>query len=675
MTGLRDSIQYLKGVGAVKAKAFKKLGILTPLDLLYHFPRDYVDYTNPVSIINADQQENNVIKAILTKKMREARIRSGLTIYKAIFFDGESDFTVIIYNNHFQFDALKENEEYYLYGKVSGGFTRREMSSPQIIKADTENLIIPVYHLTEGLSNQFIVSCEKQALKLLDDNGGEYLPKSITEQNNLCSLGYAFHSIHLPESRLSIDISRKRFCFDELFILQLGLLNLKGRNRKLSGCRMYEKPVDDFYRGLPFTPTGAQMKAIAQIEQDMTNDTPMNRLLQGDVGSGKTLVAAAACYFAFKNGYQSALMAPTEILATQHYSTLSDFLNPLGVKVCVLTGSLSMKDKKALKQKISAGEYNVIVGTHALVQQSTEFNRLGLVITDEQHRFGVNQRTTLAEKGDNPHKLVMSATPIPRTLGLIIYGDLDISVLDEMPKGRKPIETYAVTDKLRQRSYNFIKKQLEEGHQGYIVCPMIEESDSDLLAVKSYYEKLKNGFFADYNLGLLHGKMSASEKDTVMADFKAGKINLLISTTVIEVGVDVPNANIMVIENSERFGLSQLHQLRGRVGRGTVQSYCILITSNPTEETKKRLQIMSDTNDGFRISEEDMKIRGCGDFFGERQHGLPPLKIASFDSELLSVTQNLAKELIKQDPDLEEYPLIRQKIRELFGSHTENGYD
>ena len=414
--------------------------------------------------------------------------------------------------------------------------------------------------------------------------------------------------------------------------------------------------IDDFYNSLPFELTKGQQDAVNDCVQDMCKGSPMNRLVQGDVGSGKTAVAAGAAFFAYKNGFQTALMAPTEILAVQHYETLSGFLEPLGVKIALLTGSLTPKQKTNLKQQIANGEYNVVVGTHALVQQTTEFYKLGLVITDEQHRFGVEQRAALAKKGQNPHKLVMSATPIPRTLALMIYGDLDISILRELPKGRQPVETYAVTGKLRERAFGFVKDRLDEGRQAYIVCPMIDESEMDLQDVKSYARKLQEGSFKDYKIGLLHGKLSPAEKEQVMNEFKEHKTDLLVSTTVIEVGVDVPNSAVMVIENADRFGLSQLHQLRGRVGRGRYKSYCILITDNVSEESRKRLKILSKIHDGFKISEEDLKLRGPGDFFGSRQHGLPVMKIAdmSADLETLKQAQKAAQEITSADPMLND---------------------
>jgi ATP-dependent DNA helicase RecG len=545
------------------------------------------------------------------------------------------------------------------------------------VDADTELLLQPLYRLTEGLTAAMIHTNIKSALEILDKEPVEVMPADVIDDNDLCVLTYALQNIHFPENDEAMEKSRKRLAFDELLKLQLGMLMLKGRNKKQCGYIMdKETDLNGFYDGLPFELTGAQKKAIQEVTEDLCGEAPMNRLLQGDVGSGKTAVAAAACYFAYLNGYQSALMAPTEILAAQHYKTLSEFLEPLGVKVCLLTGSLTAKLKKEVKEIIESGEVSVVVGTHAIIQKSTVFKRLGLVITDEQHRFGVAQRAALAEKGGSPHKLVMSATPIPRTLALIIYGDLDISVLNELPKGRMKTETYAVTGKLRQRAYSFIKSELDKGCQAYIVCPMIEDNENDLIAVTSYAQKLSEGEFSNYSVGLLHGKMSAADKDSIMDRFRNCEIQLLVSTTVIEVGVDVPNATVMMIENSERFGLSQLHQLRGRVGRGKSQSYCILVTDKVNDEVKHRLKIMSSTSDGFKISEEDLKLRGPGDFFGEKQHGLPPMKIADIagDMELMALTQSAAKKIIDEDPQLmlKKNSGLKMEVIRLFTKSGEN---
>lgn len=656
LKGLEKDITYLKGVGEKRAKLYAKLGINTVYDLLYHFPRSYIDYSFPVLISQAILNENNVISGTITRKLPPARIKNDMVIYKAVLTDFESDITITIFNSEFMFNKLIEGESYLLYGRVTGNFLRKEISSPTILSESTEEKIQPVYSLTEGLSLSLIQNAMKNALKVLDEFIYEPMPKHILSQYDLCSLHYALKNIHFPKDINAYETAKNRLVFDELFLLQLGMERLRGNNLQLSGTIMKDKDISEYINALPFELTESQKKAINECATNMCGQTPMNRLLQGDVGSGKTAVAAACCFMAYKNGYQSALMAPTDILATQHYNTLSDFLKPIGVKVCLLKGSMTTKKKAELKEKIENGEFSVIVGTHALVQKTTVFKNLGLVITDEQHRFGVEQRSILAQKGKNPHTLVMSATPIPRTLALMIYGDMDISILDELPKGRQPIETYAVTGKLRERALKFIKERIDEGRQAYIVCPMIDDSESDLQAVSTYVDKLKGTCLKNVNIGLIHGKLSPAQKDKTMLAFKEHKLDILVSTTVVEVGVDVPNAVVMLIENADRFGLSQLHQLRGRVGRGEYKSYCILITDNPNKESCERLKILSKISDGFKISEEDLKLRGPGDFFGSRQHGLPQLKIAdmSQDVGILKKAQQAAKEIIEQDAKLQK---------------------
>lgn len=651
----QKDITYLKGVGPKRAECYKKLGIETVFDLLNHFPRGYLDFSSPVSIAEgANTGDNAVVKGRVVKKLPEARIRKGLSIYKAVFTDDISDLTIVIYNSEFAFKQLETYQEYILYGKITGSVMRYEITNPLVIPVDSPDKIQPVYALTEGLNQSLLRKSMHTALEAFDGDIYEPMPKKIREKYSLCSYNYALENIHFPKDCHTCEIAKRRLVFDELLTLQLGMHLLKSRSQSRTGCTMQNCSLNRFYDSLPFELTNGQQSAINDCIKDMCKSSPMNRLVQGDVGSGKTAVAAGAAFFAYTNGFQTALMAPTEILATQHFQTLCGFLEPLGVKVALLTGSLTPKQKTVLKKQIADGEYNVVVGTHALVQQSTEFKRLGLVITDEQHRFGVEQRAALAQKGQNPHKLVMSATPIPRTLALMIYGDLDISVLKELPKGRRPVETYAVTGKLRERAYGFVKDRLDEGRQAYIVCPMIDESEMDLQDVKSYAKNLQEGAFRNYRVGLLHGKLSPIEKEQIMTDFKEHKTDLLVSTTVIEVGVDVPNSAVMVIENADRFGLSQLHQLRGRVGRGKYKSYCILITDNVNEESRKRLKILAKTHDGFKISEEDLKLRGPGDFFGSRQHGLPTMKIAdmSADIEILKQVQSAAEEITTVDPML-----------------------
>lgn len=678
MTTLFQPISALRGVGEKRAQAYARLGITSAYDLLYHLPRTYLDFRNPVAVRQAPIDTPCVLSGVIVKKMREQRIRKGLSVYKAVATDGESDFTIVIYNNFYAFDALKEGVEYRFYGKVTGSLLRREIASPHFLRADAPVLMQPVYPLTTGLTNAMIMTNLREAIGLLRAAPFESLPAEIRAQYQLMPLCEAICELHAPTKEDRLCAAKRRMAFDELLQLQLGMLMLRGRNRAETAYQMdSQTDLTPFFSALPFEMTAAQRRAVDEIAADLCGTLPMNRLLQGDVGSGKTAVAAAACYFAARNGCQSALMAPTEILAAQHMQTLTEFLSPLGLRVELLTGSLPIRQKRAIKAALAAGEIDVLVGTHAMIQKDTEFHSLGLVITDEQHRFGVAQRAALAEKGGTPHKLVMSATPIPRTLALIIYGDLDVSVINELPKGRLPIQTYAVTGRMRARAYGFLRQRLDEGEQVYIVCPMIDESESDLTAVTAYAEQLKTGAFADYAVGLLHGRMKPADKDDIMERFKAGEVQLLVCTTVVEVGVDVPNATVMLIENAERFGLSQLHQLRGRVGRGRTQSHCILMTDHVTEEGRQRLKIMSSTTDGFRIAEEDLKLRGPGDFFGRAQHGLPPVHLAelSGDMDLVHDTGVCAKELLARDPELRaaEHHALRTEVIRLYAKNGENG--
>ncbi len=670
-TTLFSDIEFLKGVGKARGEKYRKLGIQSPYDLIYHIPRSYLDFRAHVPIAQAELGQYNVLKLTITHKLPPQRIRGGLVICKAGATDGIDDILIVVYNNVYAFQALKENSTYYMYGKVMGNFLRKEISSPTYIKAEETVLIQPIYPLTQGLSVNMVRTNMRQALSIMESEPFETLPRQILERYGLCPLMAALENIHFPQSEEAAETARRRLAFDELLKLQLGMSMMKTRARKNTAYSMDSSvDVSEFTGGLPFELTDDQQKAVTEIVADLCKTVPMNRLLQGDVGSGKTAVAAAACYFAAKNKIQSALMAPTEILAAQHFRTLTDFLEPFGVRVCLLTGSMTAKKKADTRAKIAAGEFDVIVGTHAIIQKDVEYRSLGLVITDEQHRFGVAQRAALAEKGESPHRLVMSATPIPRTLALIIYGDLDISAITQLPKGRRPIKTYAVTGKLRHRAFGFVRERLAEGRQAYVVCPMIEDSESELHAVRSYAENAAKEDLKGCTTALLHGKMKAAEKDKVMKRFHDGEIQVLICTTVVEVGVDVPNAAVMVIENAERFGLSQLHQLRGRVGRGEYESSCILITDNTSEECVRRMKIMSSTTDGFKISEEDLKMRGPGDFFGSAQHGLPPLKIADIacNMELMNKAQTCAKEILAKDPELTkaEHTSLKMDVLRLF---------
>lgn len=674
---ITDSITALSGVARKRAEIYQKIGINTIGDLLEHFPRDYIDFTDTVKISDAPINEQAVICGIVKSKIPAARIRQRLVLYKVIIDDGSDTLTVVIYNNRYAYDAFAEGGEYRLFGRITGGFTRKEMNSPLVIPAETAALIRPKYALTEGLTAQMIITNMTQALSAVSEQIEDFLPDFIRNKFELCTEEFAYRNIHFPESAHAAEISKRRLGFDELLVMQCAMSLTKRGTKEITGCRMAPADMEPFYKSLPFEPTGAQIRAVNDIIGDMCRKSPMNRLVQGDVGSGKTAVAAAACWFACKNGCQSALMAPTEILARQHCATLKGFLEPLGITVECLTGSMTPKQKNDVKSRLADGSCMVVTGTHALISDSTEFKRLGLVITDEQHRFGVNQRKSFAGKGEHPHKLVMSATPIPRTLALIMYGDLDISIINELPKGRIPVETYAVTGKLRSRALGFVKNELDAGRQGYIVCPMIDEGEGEceIQAASAYAKKISEGELKGYSVGLLHGKMLPAEKDAVMADFKSGKIRLLVSTTVIEVGVDVPNATVIMIESSDRFGLSQLHQLRGRVGRGKYKSTCILLTDNATEETRARLKIMSSTTDGFVIAEEDLKLRGAGDFFGSRQSGLPPLKIADLynDRELLADSQAAVKMLFEKSGDLSEFPLLKKKAEALLAVNGSEG--
>lgn len=669
---LDDSVMYLKGVGPKRAELLKKLEIETVRELIYHIPRSYIDFTSPVPIADTVLEEMNVIKVRVYKKRAPDLIRKNMKIFRVICTDGADDITIVIYNSQYLYNSLKEDCDYILYGKVTGNLISKEMSSPMILEASSEDKILPIYPLTAGISMGIMRSCVKNAIERLKPGECETLPQSVQKKHGLIPADEAIRKIHFPADSAEISAARKRLAFDELLTLQLGMLTLRERSRELTSYSLSPKSLSPYYSSLPFELTGAQKKAIEECCADMTRGSPMNRLILGDVGSGKTAVAAACCYFAYLNSYQSCLMAPTEILADQHYATLCGFLEPLGVKIVLLKGSMTAKRKSLIKQALAAGEYDLAVGTHALIQQSTEFKNLAIVITDEQHRFGVAQRDALAKKSVNPHRLVMSATPIPRTLALMIYGELDISLLGELPKGRLKIETYAVTGKLRERAYGFVKKQLMLGNQAYIVCPAIEESETgaaDLKSVKSYAKSLGEGAFKGYRIAVLHGQLPADKKEKIMQDFKDGETDILVSTTVIEVGVDVPNATVMLIENADRFGLSQLHQLRGRVGRGKDQSYCILITDNVNEDSRKRLKALTATSDGFEISEMDLKLRGPGDFFGEAQHGLPRLKIADIaaDSELLSAAGSEARNLHESGfLQTDEGKALAKRVQSLF---------
>lgn len=668
---ITTNIQYLKGVGEKRAKLLGKLGIFTVGDLLRFYPREYTDWSKVTTIDAAPFDEVCCIRATVDHKPRGAKVSKGLTIYKTVATDGESLMNITIFNSKYTAEALEAGEEYLFYGKVGGNFHRREMTSPLIEKVSSGLRIHPIYHLTAGVNTKYIERLIKQIYSSGNDYFTDCLPLSLREKLCLTEINKAIREMHMPTSEDMLNEARRRLIFEELFIFQLGLMKLKGNRRETTPVTVGHDYTDEFRRFLPFKMTGAQERAVRESIDQMTGGTTMNRLLQGDVGSGKTAVAAALIYTVVKNGYQCAFMAPTEILAQQHFRTCLEFFKNTDIHAELLTGSVTAANKRAIKERLKSGETQLIIGTHALIQDDVEFQSLGLVITDEQHRFGVKHRAALSKKGDKPHTLVMSATPIPRTLALMLYGDLDVSVLDELPPGRQPIETYYVTGKLRARAFGYVKKHLDEGRQGYIVCPLVDEGDEDIAAAESYAENLSKGFFSGYEVGLLHGKMKPKQKDEVMKRFVSGEVKLLIATTVIEVGVDVPNAVIMVIENAERFGLSQLHQLRGRIGRGKYRSTCILITDSQTAGAKKRMKIMTKTTDGFKIADEDLKMRGPGDFFGARQHGLPNMKMASLtDSALLTEAHRFARELLADDPELikAENRGLNDAIYNLFNS-------
>lgn len=665
------NIQYLKGVGEKRAKLLGKLGIFTVGDLLRFYPREYTDWSRVTSIAAAPFDEPCCIRATVDHKPKGAKISKAMTIYKTVATDGESLMNITIFNSKYTAESLEAGEEYLFYGKVGGNFHRREMNSPLVEKVTTGMRIHPIYHLTAGINSKYIEKLIRQALLSGDDYFTDCLPLSLREKLCLMEFNRAVREMHIPTSEDMLNEARRRMIFEELFLFQLGLMKLKGNRRETTPVSISRDFTDEYKALLPFEMTGAQKRAVSESVSQMTSQITMNRLLQGDVGSGKTAVAAALIYTVVKNGYQCAFMAPTEILAQQHFRTCTALFEKADIKIELLTGSVTAAKKRAIKERLKRGETDLVIGTHALIQDDVEFKSLGLVITDEQHRFGVKHRSALSRKGDKPHTLVMSATPIPRTLALMLYGDLDVSVLDELPPGRQPIETYYVTGKLRTRAFRYVKKHLEEGRQGYIVCPLVEEGDEDIAAAESYAENLSRGFFSGYEVGLLHGKMKPKQKEEVMSRFVSGEVKLLVATTVIEVGVDVPNAVIMVIENAERFGLSQLHQLRGRIGRGQYKSTCILISDAKTEGAKRRMEIMTKTTDGFKIADEDLKMRGPGDFFGARQHGLPNMKMASLtDSALLTEAHRFAREILDDDFNLQkpENRNLGQAIYDLFNS-------
>ena len=671
MVQLDTRLQFLKGVGEARAKTFSKQNIFSVSDLLRNYPRAYEDWNNVTPIRDVNINENVCIRAIVAESPKVVRINGGRILVKTAISDGSDYMNVTFFNNKYVKDQLKEDEEYLFFGKVTvDKYGAKGMLSPRFERSLEKQRIRPIYKATSTLSSKVIEKITEGALRETKGNLKDFIPQCVVDRYKLMPFEDAINTVHFPDSEKALSLAKRRLIFEELLLLQMGLLG-----ERASGGKRKAEPVpldwsEKFYMSLPFEPTNAQKRAVSEAIADMQTEKPMNRLLQGDVGSGKTAVAAAIMYNAVKNHFQAALMAPTEVLATQHFKTLQNFFGE-DINIELLTGSVTAKNKRIIRERLADGTCDIVVGTHAIIQNDVEFKRLGLVITDEQHRFGVNQRNTLSQKGNNPHTLVMSATPIPRTLAMMIYGDLDISVLDELPKGRQPIKTFCVPTSYHKRIYNFLHKNIKEGRQCYIVCPLVDDNDSDLVPATEYYDFLKSTYFTDCTLGLLHGQMKPKEKEAVMSRFYSGEIDLLVSTVVIEVGVDVPNATVMVIENAERFGLSQLHQLRGRIGRGTEESTCVLLSDAQNEDARERFDIMCRTTDGFEIARKDLELRGPGDFFGSRQHGLPDMRVANLmtDTRILYEAQKTAKEILDGVIPMtqEELTAINNEVEKLFG--------
>ena len=659
---LKDDVKFVKGVGPNRVKLLNKLNIFTLEDLITYFPREYEDRSKPKKIAETENGEECLIEGIVTSRIREIRTyKKNMTIYKLIVRDETDSCELIWYNQSYLKKMFKLGETYKFYGKINKKIGMTEMLSPVYdIEGNNKNTgkIIPIYPLTYNLSQNTIRKIIENGLELAKGQIEESLPDYILKEYKLLGAKEAIEQIHFPAELANFSKARNRIAFEELLTMQLLLLSLKNKYKNQDEGIIFDKNVkmSDVINDLPFKLTKAQLRVLEEIDKDMESSKAMNRLLQGDVGSGKTIVSIIAAYKAVKSGYQMAMMAPTSILASQHLVNFEKILSKYDIKCELLLGSTTKKKKEDILERLKKGEIDIIIGTHSLLEENVVFNNLGLVVTDEQHRFGVRQRSTIASKGKNPDVLVMTATPIPRTLALILYGDLDISIIDELPPNRKKIDTYAVRKSMEERVNNFIKKQIDDGRQAYIVCPLVEESEEiEAKSVLELAEKYKNEIFKEYRVEYLHGKMRPKEKDEIMQRFKNGEIDILISTTVIEVGVDVPNSNIMVIENAERFGLAQLHQLRGRVGRGEYKSYCILKYQGNSEIIRKRMQVMQDTNDGFIISEKDLELRGSGEFFGTKQHGIPEFKVANLfeDIKLLKMIQSLTEKILQEDSTLE----------------------
>ena len=674
MARLSDPVTILKGVGPTKAKQFAQLNIFTLEDLICHFPRAYEDRTRLLPIADLETDVPACFKGIVMNAPRTNHIRKGLDITRVQVADHSGRLTLTFFNNRYATESLQYGKEFIFYGVLTGDYGGYGMTNPVFEALDappiTTRRVLPIYPLTAGLTNAAMLKAVQQALALCP-TPAEVLPEQVRRAYGILDAERAYYAIHEPASMEEAELAKRRLIFEEFFVFSAGLSLMRAARAQKRTAPYTFCGLQELYAALPFTLTGAQQRAISEITADLCRGTPMNRLVQGDVGSGKTMIAAAAAYLSVKNHHQAAMMAPTEILAEQHYASLSKLLTPLGFHICLLTGSMTPKQKAEVRAAIAKGQADLIVGTHALLSDSTVFQRLGLVITDEQHRFGVDQRSRLSAKGNDPHLLVMSATPIPRTLALLMYGDLEVSILDELPPGRESVDTFLVNESYRARINAFIRKHVSEGHQCFVVCPAVEESDAmPLKAATVWAETLQQTVFPDLRIALLHGQMKGSEKEAVMTAFAKGEADVLVSTTVIEVGVDVPNATLMVIEDADRFGLSQLHQLRGRVGRGNAKSYCILTSQNKNSETLQRIKAFCKTTDGFKIAEGDLRLRGPGDFFGSRQSGLPVFRVASLSCDLQTLKQ--AQEASAHWIDTEgtagtpEAIALRNRIGELF---------
>ena len=676
MTDLNTDVRYIKGIGEKKAQALAKLGVFSLYDLVSYFPRKYEDRSTVMPIALTRGGESVCIEALVADTPRLTRVRRGLELVKLRAVDESGSVDIMFFNQPYAKDNLIRGESYMFFGKIEAAGMRRSMVNPVYEKSTGRGTvtgrIIPIYRVCNGLNQRTMLQAVRQGLDACLDRIPDVLPQDVRERCRLAQTAYAYENIHFPKDFDALELARRRLIFEELFVLACALGRIRGERVHEEGIKLSVRDMSRFWAALPFSPTGAQKRAIDQALGDISSGAVMNRLVQGDVGSGKTLVAAALMWQCAENGYMSAFMAPTEILAEQHYSTLTSMLAPLGVRIGRLTGAMSTKEKRETKAQLKTGEYDIVVGTHALFSQDVEYSNLALVVTDEQHRFGVGQRSALIGKGQKPHVLVMSATPIPRTLALIIYGDLDVSVIDELPPGRQKVDTFAVDESYRQRLNGFIRRLVGEGRQVFVVCPMVEENEELPIKLKSAQEHAAElaALFPDLTVACIHGKMKPKEKDAVMAAVVVGEVNILVATTVIEVGVDVPNAALMIIENAERFGLSQLHQLRGRVGRGKHKSYCVLVSDNDSEDVRARLSIMTKTNDGFRISEEDLRLRGPGDFFGSRQHGLPEMHVADLgaDMDVMQRAQSEAQQLLAADPELtfSEHAALRQSVERML---------